>query len=98
MICFIGGMVESVNQVYNPRIKNPPLRVGVLDAPDAHYRPVLYSHTQATKQFNDLSVDIYKRQCATKPEDRHKTPKSIICALIVGAVAILLPLLKKHLM
>ena len=69
---------------YNIYTKNPPLRVGILNAPDDHYRPVLYSHVQATKDFNNMSTDLYLKMRDAKPQDRHKTPKSIYYLVAAG--------------
>lgn len=77
------------NSSFNIYTKNPPLRVGILDAPDDHYRPVLYSHVQATKDFNKMSTDLYLKMRDVKPEDKHKTPdfiKALAGIAIVGGV------------
>jgi len=85
------------NSSYNIYTKNPPLRVGILDAPNDHYRPVLFSHVQATKDFNRINTDLYLKMRDVKPEDKHKTPKSIYCLAGIGVIGGLYGLYRKFL-
>lgn len=73
--------------IANKPMHNPPYVAGVLSAPDSHYQPVLYSHWQATRDFNQLEHDIFIEQSKHKRADRKKTPKSVFCVL--GAAALL---------
>lgn len=70
----------------NKNMHNPNYVAGIIPVPDSHYTPVLYSHYQATKEFNQLTQDIYEAKGNVKPADRKKTPKSVFFA--VGAAAI----------
>ena len=100
MFCFIGDM-ESVNSVsnmskvstvdtpksdVNAHMKNSPLNVGVIVPPDAHYKPVLYSHQKATAEFNQLNRDIYEGVKRSKNINEKKTPLSIKIIAGIGAV------------
>lgn len=88
-------MVDSANNNYNIYVNKPPYRVGVLDAPDSHYKPVLYSHVQATRDFNRLDCDVYTQIKNTKPKDKHKTPTAIkILFTLCGLGAIIMFLRK----
>lgn len=96
MFCFKKSM-ESVQGkiVNNPQMKNPPLNVGVIDAPNAHYKPVLYSHAQASREFNALDKDLYQHIKKFEGKDDKKTPKSVIYTLGAAALAGLVLLLRK---
>lgn len=85
------------NSSFNIYTKNPPLRVGVLDAPNDHYRPVLYSHVQATKDFNNMSADLYLKMRDATPEERHKTPTSIYCLAGLGILTATVAAFRKFL-
>lgn len=91
MFCFIGIMESSVNA----NMKNPPLNVGVIIPPNDHYKPVLYSHEQASRQFNQLDHDIYYSIKKSEKANKHKTPKSVFWVLGLTALAIAFPFLKK---
>ncbi len=81
----------SVNQ----NMKNPPLNVGILTPPNSFNKPVLYSHVQASKDFNRLNHDIYTSMKNSEAIERHNTPKSVFYALGAGALALCFPLIKK---
>ena len=66
--------------IANKPMHNGPYVVGEISVPDSHYIPELYSHYQATKDFNQLDRDIYQTQEQSKSADRKKTPKSVIYA------------------
>jgi len=73
-------------------MKNPPLNMGVIIPPDAHYKPILYSDIKATAQFNQLNRDIYTSAQKSKNIRERKTPLSIKIlagiAAITGAIII----------
>ena len=69
-----------------PMNYSPQYVLGEVAAPDDHYKPVLYSHYGATKDFNRLNQDIYEKREQNKPIDRPKTPKGIIALLIAGGL------------
>ena len=85
MFCFIGDMeTGSVNS----NMKNPPLHVGVVVPPDDHYRPVLYSDSMASYNFNRINKDIYQGVKSSKNLNEKKTPlpvKIILCAATIAA-------------
>lgn len=72
--------------IANKPMHNPPYVVGVLSAPDSHYQPILYSHYQATKDFNQLDRDIFTEREKHKPADRKKTPISVFVAAGIALV------------
>lgn len=81
----------SVNQ----NMKNLPLRVGVIVPPDNHYKPVLYSHVQASKDFQVLNHDLYVSMKNSEDIRKKKTPTSVFVALGLGALVIAFPFIKK---
>lgn len=85
--------MESVS--VNQHMKNPPLNVGVIIPPDSHYTPVLYSHTKASRDFNQLDHDIYQSVQKSERVDRKKTPKSVFVTLGLAALASGFALVKK---
>lgn len=84
-------MEVSVNQ----NMKNPPLNVGIITPPDSHYIPVLYSHTQASKDFKQLDYDIYNSVKKSERIDKKKTPTSVFVVLGLSAIAICYTFIKK---
>lgn len=79
----------------NRNMKNAPLNVGVLTPPDSYFKPVLYSHIQATNEFNKLDHDIYISMKNTDTIERHKTPKSVFVTIGLGILALSFPFAKK---
>jgi hypothetical protein len=81
-------MVEGVKNLNPPVIQPKPkatCEVGLLTPPDSHYKPVLYSSREAEKSFNQLNRDVYQQLKQTRPEDKHKMPKSVY-AVLIGAI------------
>ena len=93
MICFIEGMENGVS--VNQNMKNSPLRVGVIVPPDNHYKPVLYSHVQASKDFQVLNHDLYVSMKNSEDIRKKKTPTSVFVALGLGALVVAFPFIKK---
>ena len=58
--------------IANKPMHNPPYVLGVIQAPDYHLEPELYSHFKATKEFNQISNDIFEKKQKEKPADRKK--------------------------
>ncbi len=85
--------MESVQSV-NQHMKNTSFNVGVIQPPDSHYKPVLYSHVQASRDFNRLDEDIYHSMKTYEGTDTRKTPKSVFVALGAAALAICYPIIK----
>lgn len=81
----------SVNQ----NMKNQPLNVGILTPPNGFVKPVLYSHEQASRDFNKLNHDIYTSMKNSESIEKRKTPKSVYAFLGIGALALSFPLIKK---
>lgn len=81
----------SVNQ----RMKNPSLNVGIIVPPNDHYKPVLYSHVQASRDFQVLNHDLYVSMKNSEDIRKKKTPTSVFVALGLGALALCYPLIKK---
>ncbi len=79
----------------NINMNNAPLNLGVITPPDSHYKPVLYSHAQASKDFNKLNNDIYVSIKNSESIKKRKTPKSVFVTLGLGALAVCFPLVKK---
>lgn len=90
--------MEGLGNTTNSHMNNQPYTVGVLPVPDRHYEPVLYSHQQATKNFNKICEDIYIKQSKSKKTEK-TTPKSVVClsgaALLYGIYKMGKVLLKK---
>ncbi len=82
------------NNIANKHMHNGKYVLGVIPAPDEHYVPVLYSHHQATKDYNKLNADIYTERGKYKPIDRKKTPTSVFYVLGATALALLYKLTK----
>ncbi len=72
--------------IANLPMKNPPYVLGVIQAPDYHLEPELYSHYKATKDFNQISNDIFIKKQAQKPADRKKTPAGVWCVFGTAAL------------
>lgn len=91
-------MVDSVqnnsNTTANSHMKNGKPHVGVINAPNGHYKPVLYSHVEATKQFNALDRDLYQ-QIKKIDKPQKETPKSVYVFSAIGALLIAFPFLRK---
>lgn len=93
--CFTRTMEVVVKEnIANRPMHNEPYVAGILDAPDSHYQPVLYSHWQATKDFNRLDQDIYEKKSKSKAADSKKTPKSVLWGLGAAGVFVLFRTLK----
>lgn len=85
--------MESVKT--NPHMKNQGFTPGVIPAPNWHYKPVLYSAAQATKDFNQITYDIYQGRKKAESITNKKTPKSVFVFLGLGSLAVAFPFLKK---
>lgn len=81
----------SVNQ----NMKNLPLNVGIITPPNSLYKPVLYSHQEASRDFNRLNHDIYVSMKNSESIEKRKTPASVFTFLGIGALALSFPLIKK---
>lgn len=80
----------------NSNMKGPKLDVGVIVPPDSHYKPVLYSDSEAEKNFNVLCKDIFQSTKKSGKINEHKTPKSIY--IFLGGILAALGVCKiKHL-
>ena len=79
----------------NSNMKNKPLNVGILTPPNGFVKPVLYSHEQASRDFNKLNHDIYTSMKNSESIERRKTPKSVFAFLGIGSLALCAPFLKK---
>ena len=86
-------MIDSVERI-DVAMKVPPLQVGELTPPDSLVKPVLYSHTRATREFNALNHDVYQNVKRTTPGDKKKTPKSVFWGLGAAIIAGLLIFMK----
>lgn len=87
MFCFnrVMSVVVQENKA-NQHMKNQPFVVGIIPAPNWHYKPVLYSHTQATRDFNKICEDIYIKENRNRVIDKKKTPSSVLYTLAAGAL------------
>lgn len=84
-----------MESVVNTNVNNSSVPVGIINPPDRFYKPVLYSHVQATKDFNKLENDIYVSLKHSEKLEKRKTPPSVFVALGLGALAIGFPFLRK---
>lgn len=80
--------------IANKPMHNPPYVLGVIQAPDKHIEPVLYSHFQATKDFNKISNDIFVQKQKEKAADRKQTPTGVRCTFGAAAAFGLYKLIK----
>lgn len=69
--------IQKINNNPPSNMKNPPLNVGVIIPPDAHYKPILYSDHKATADFVQLNRDIYQSAKKSKNINKKKTPLSV---------------------
>ncbi len=83
----------------NKPMKYDTFVLGQIPAPDKLYVPELYSHIQATRDFNTINKDIFQSVQKEKSFDRKKTPTSVVCVLgsigLLGAWKFVKHLLKK---
>ncbi|MFI3300679.1 MAG: hypothetical protein R3Y28_04575 [Candidatus Gastranaerophilales bacterium] len=86
--------MQNNSEITNPYLKVKKPDIGVLDAPDGHYKPVLYSHIEATKEYNQLEQDLYQKMKKIKKPEKD-TPKSVFAFLGVGALLVAIPRLCK---
>ena len=80
-------MSSSVTNQVNSSMKNPDLNIGVIKPPNKLYKPVLYSETEANKQFRSLNYDIYSNQKKYAFEDTKQTPKLIAWGGAIAAIS-----------
>lgn len=80
-------MVSVQNSMVNPPQQNAALNLGVVTPPDKFYKPVLYSHAEATKKFHALNRDVYTMQKQISFQETKKTPKSVFYILGAGILA-----------
>lgn len=96
MFCFIKSMTVSVQNNYSPinnmKVQRP--NVGVINAPNSLKKPVLYSHIQATREFNKLDAEVNQKIKKAKPKTKD-TPKAVYVFLGLGALLLSIPFLKK---
>lgn len=85
-------MVNSVASVSNNSKTN--VNVGIITPPDSHYKPILFSNSQAEKDFKQLNYDVYKGMNKVKPAEKHKTPTLIKILLGFAGIALLYPVVK----
>ena len=83
------------NTTTNSHMKNPPLNMGVIIPPDAHYKPIIYSDHRATKEFNQLNQDIYTSAQKSKNIREKKTPLSVKILAGIAAIAATILIFKK---
>lgn len=84
-----------MESVVNQHMKNSNFNVGVIIPPDAFKQPVVYSDLKASRDFNNMSHDIYTSTQNSKDINEKKTPKSVFIMLGCGALALCLPFIKK---
>lgn len=70
-------------------MKNTALNIGVVTPPPKIDKPVLYSDSEASKEFKELKSDIYMNSKKYSFEDTKKTPPILkwlggIAAIIAG--------------
>lgn len=89
-----GSVQNNTDINANSHMKNSKPHVGIINAPNGHYKPVLFSHVEATKQFNALDRDLYQ-QIKKIDKPQKKTPKSVFVLGGIGALCIAFPFLRK---
>ncbi len=95
MFCFNKNMVNSVsNYDLYMRMRANPQPVGVLDVPNDHHKPVLYSHEHATKEYQQLERDLYQQMKKIERPSKD-TPKSVFWVLGIIGSAVAYALFRK---
>ena len=94
-----------VENPLNNSMKMDKFNTGVIPTPGMHYKPVLFSDYECTKQFHQMERDIYESKEKKQEFGKNlKTPKSLFiilaapCVLYGGAklVKIIKNIFKKH--
>lgn len=80
-------MVSSVTNPVNTSMKSPELNLGVVTPPAKHYKPVIYSDREASKQLKSITDDINSRQKHFSFAQTKQTPKLISLAAIIAALS-----------
>ena len=81
-------MVSGVEN--NNLLNNHSLHVGVLYPPNELHKPVLYSHSEADRQFKQLEKDIYQTEKSQKFENKRRDLKKKVEYIIVELIIIYL--------
>jgi len=80
-------------------MKNSDLNIGVVSAPDKHYKPVLFSEKEASDTFVRMNREISANQKHYSFEETKDTPKLIkgctFAAILAAAGALLVKKFKK---
>ena len=84
-------MVDGVrNNLAGTGVSSSQLNIGILNPPSRFQKVVLYSDSEASKQFNQINRDVCTLQKKVSFEETKKTPKSVFwivgstCALALG--------------
>ncbi|MDR1168696.1 MAG: hypothetical protein LBK53_07410 [Heliobacteriaceae bacterium] len=79
---------NNINSVVNPHMKLPGAPVvTAISPPDRMPKVVLHSEYAATREFQQISKDIYAGVKTARPANRKKTPVSVWCAAgIIAAI------------
>lgn len=88
------GSVQINNYNSSSQMISKSPYVGVISAPQGHYKPVLYSHTQASREFVQLNKELNDKMKTIKKPTK-KTPVSVYVFSALGALAIAFPFLRK---
>ena len=72
-----------------------PYTAGNIVPPDYCYEPKLFSHYQATLEYNQIDRDIFDAKSKSKPADKSKTPKSVLYGLALAGLTAAFLLIKK---
>ena len=80
----------------NTNMKNPPLNVGIITPPNDHYKPVLYSHVQASRDFQVLNHDLYVSMKNSESLEKKENTKIRFCSVRRRYACIMLSADKKR--
>lgn len=89
-----GSVQTNYNSIPQTPLKKVKPNVGVINAPQGHYKPVLYSHAQASREFVQLNKELNAKMKTIKKPTK-KTPTSVYIFTGIGALAIAFPFLRK---
>lgn len=86
-------MVEQVDNPVNKNMSYSQSRTpaGILNVPQSLPKKVIYSGTEAQKQYNEMQRDLYIGEKNAKEKEKHKFPKVLKILLgITGITSLIL--------
>ncbi len=88
------GSVQNNTGINNSYMKVSRPNIGVIAPPAKLCKPVLYSHVQATKEFNEFDRNLHQQIKRTKAPTKD-TPKAVYVFTALAAILLSIPFLRK---